>query len=114
MTMTTVLVGDTGGAEKTEPASVHVTRRSLQYLHTLTIALGFTWTAPPTNTVHSNYYNTELHTSRKWHCSAVVISCDVGVDPVISGVDDSNHILHCTVTLTPAYHECGVDSIICQ
>ena len=76
----------------------------------LTVALGFTGTAPPTNTVHSNYCNTELHTSRKCHCSAVVISDDVGVHPVIRSVDDCKHILHCTVTWTPADSECGIDS----
>ena len=54
------------------------------------------------DTVHSKYCNTELHTSRKCHCSVGVTSGDVGVDTVIRGVDDSDHILHCTVTHTPA------------
>ena len=66
---------------------------------TLTVALWFTGWSSPTNTVHSKYCNTELHTS---HCSVGVTSGDVEVDTVIRGVDDSDHILHCTVTHTPA------------
>ena len=68
----------------------------------LTVALWFTGWSSPTNNVLSKYCNTELHTSRKCHCSVGVTSGDVGVDTVIRGVDDSDHILHCTVTHTPA------------
>ena len=68
----------------------------------LTIALQFTGWSCSIDTVHSKYCNTELHTSRKCYCSFGVTSGDVGVDTVIRGVDDSGHILHCTVTHTPA------------
>ena len=68
----------------------------------LTVALLLTGWSSPTNTVHSKYCNTVLHTSRKCHCSVGVTSGDVEVDTAIRGVDDSDHILHCTVTHTPA------------
>ena len=68
----------------------------------LTIALWFTGWSCSIDTVHSKYCNTELHTSRKCHCSVGVTSGDVEVDTVIRGVDESDHILHCTVTHTPA------------
>ena len=68
----------------------------------LTVALWFTGWSCSIDTVHSKYCNTELHTSRKCHCSVGVTSGDVGVDAVIRGVDDSDHVLHCTVTHTPA------------
>ena len=68
----------------------------------LTATLWFTGWSCSIDTVHSKYCNTELHTSRKCHCSVGVTSGDVGVDTVIRGVDDSDHILHCTVTHTPA------------
>ena len=71
-------------------------------LRSLTVALWFTGWSCSIDTVHSKYCNTELHTSRKCHCSVGVTSGDVGVDTVIRGVDDSDHILHCTVTHTPA------------
>ena len=67
-----------------------------------TVAFLFTGWSCSIDTVHSKYCNTELHTSRKCHCSVGVTSGDVGVDTVIRGVDDSDHILHCTVTHTPA------------
>ena len=68
----------------------------------LTVALWFTGWSCSIDTVHSKYCNTELHISRKCHCSVGVTGGDVGVDTVIRRVDDSDHILHCTVTHTPA------------
>ena len=75
-----------------------------KFVPTLTvyIMLWFTGWSCSIDTIHSKYCNTELHTSRKCHCSVGVTSGDVGVDTVIRGVDDSDHILHCTVTHTPA------------
>ena len=75
---------------------------NIHHNHSLTVALWFTGWSCSIDTVHSKYCNTELHTSRKCHCSVGVTSGDVGVDTVIRGVDDSDHILHCTVTHTPA------------
>ena len=43
----------------------------------LTVALRFTGWSCSIDTVHSKYCNTELHTSRKCHCSVGVTSGDV-------------------------------------
>ena len=75
---------------------------TLQVNIKLTVTLLLTGWSCSIDTVHSKYCNTELHTSRKCHCSVGVTSGDVEVDTAIRGVDDSDHILHCTVTHTPA------------